>query len=132
MHSLQLDELARTIFTTTEPLKIGIIVDDASGEYLFEMISNLLIEGLYVLYGRDFDVTKCDKHIFLKIQEALACVGFSVHKHTTKKDVAYARIAKINREHPYVFVLTHHPISSNKLSEYFMDMGDYQLSFGVV
>ena len=129
--SLEIADIARIVFTPNSRGNIGLITDASDGEYVFEMLSNLLIEGLYCLYGTALNIDNINDHMFVTLCECMNRVGFSIHKHYTKKDDSYARILKCSLENnrPYVFVLTGINVPNNELASYYVDAGNFQISF---
>ena len=126
-------EIAQHIFVgePKEPFSIRLLSEHVDHEYVFTMISNLLLEGLYIMYGTMLDVTKLTDVEFVKINEYMKSFGFSMEKKFGKENESYCYMAKTPyKDRPYVFVISNQQLESKKtdISEYYINIGEFQLS----
>lgn len=136
MEELSVSKIAEFIFVNDPKPKhsIQLISDEADSEYIFELLLNILLEGLYVLYGPDFDINNISFGIFLKLNQYLNSIGFKINKYDNKKNMSYCTIKKTNDKHkPYIFVINIEYINNlninEKLDYYLINIGTYQISF---
>lgn len=133
------EDIAKFVFST-EPKQentIKLIPDEADLEYIFEMILNLLLEGLYILYGSNFDIQQLNTEIISRLNEYMKSMGFIMEYHTTKGGHCYCDLKKLMDDgKPYVFFIDRHQkrknefIERKKLTDYYVNLGNgAQLNF---
>lgn len=131
----ELNKIARFIFNDEpRPVKsFQIQTDEADNEYTFQLVISLLLEGLTVLYGTEFDINLLTDSIFVKLNEYLNSFGFTLQKHFGKAEQSYCRIDRNPFTNKYLFVIPAEKVTEmneikENLSDYMIDLGDFQLS----
>lgn len=127
-------QIAEKIFNENpkKPNTIQLGVDEIDDEYVFELLLNILLEGIFVKYGDEFkpDYLTIDK--LEKLNEYMKSMGFTVKKHYNKSGHAYCRF---NEENPRIFSIDRHQLRKNqiikreKITDYYIDLGEFQLNF---
>lgn len=74
------ETLAQQLFTNPpkETNSCQLILDQADSEYIFELLINVLIEGIKVLYGVDASLDQVTDTIYHKLREYFHSIGFNV------------------------------------------------------
>jgi len=114
---------------------INLQLEEGDNEYVFQLILNVLLEGLYIKYGSEFDINQLNDDILHKLNEYMKSIGFSLKRHANKQGHCYCKIVRINLEKPYMFVVDKHQKQKNdfierkNLTDYYIDLGNSQLNF---
>lgn len=127
----QIEDIAKYIFTLEpkNPNSIQLLSDEVDNEYIFEMLLNLLLEGLYILYGNTFNISDLNENILMKLNTYFHSIGFSIQAFSDKKEDCFCHVIKTDFEKPFIFVLNFNNKTYNNLSDYYVDLGDTQLNF---
>jgi len=124
-------ELAVFVFSgePRPPLSIGLMTDETDNEYIFSALSELLLEGLYVLYGDNFKLEQISTNVIATLNEYMKSIGFTLSACHTKSDECYSYIANIENV-PYFFILTPFARRPEALKDFYININDIcQLSF---
>lgn len=127
-------QIAEKIFSVEpkEPKTIRLGLEEADHEYVFELMLNILLEGIFVKYGEGFKPEYLTVEVLSTLNEYMKSMGFIVNKHFDKGGHAYCNF---NIENPRIFSIDKHQlrknqiIERNKLTDYYIDLGEFQLNF---
>lgn len=132
--SAECQDIARQIFSTdpkqSHTVRLGL--EEIDNEYIFQTLLNILLEGLYVKFGDGFDINNLTPEILIHLNEYMKSMGFIITKHINKEGRSYCNF---NKNRPRVFIMDVHQVRKNeiiereKLSEYYIDLGESQLNF---
>lgn len=132
-------DIAEYIFSKepTLPGTIQLGMDETDHEYVFQTLLNILLEGLYVLFGSDFTMTDLTPELLQLLNQYMKSMGFIVNKHLDKEGHCYCDIAQkeTGLDKRYVFLVNKHQLRKNQiiirknLTEYYVNIGQCQLHF---
>ena len=127
-------EIAKQIFANPPkpPHTIRLGLEEVDNEYVFQTLLTILLEGLVIKFGSEFDINKLSPEILIHLNEYMKSIGFIITKHTGKDGCCYCNF---NVNNPRIFGMDVHQVRKNeiiereKLSEYYINLGDSQLNF---
>lgn len=125
-------ELAQLLFTNEpkSPNTIQIVPEEADANFIFEILCNVLLEGMYIMYGREFDVGKITPEVIYKMNDYMKSMGFEVKMYYTKQEECYSQLVYLGEEYGYIFVQYKDAEEKDNLSEYYINVSNLcQLGF---
>jgi hypothetical protein len=137
--SAQCAEIAKKIFMNDPkaPFTIRLGLEEVDHEYVFQIILNILLEGLYIKFGSNFDIGQLNVDILCHLNQYMNSMGFQLNKHADKEGHCYCDLIKLNNQgsEKYIFVVNKHQLVKNdmierkNLTEYYINIGEAQLNF---
>ena len=113
------------------PCTIQLSFEEVDNEYIFQTLLTILLDGLYIIYGENFDINNLTPEIIIHINEYMKSIGYIITKYINKEGHCYCTFRKgiipfIIDKHQYE---KNRIIERNKISEYYINLGKYQLNF---
>ena len=80
--------LAQTLFSKPPQAakSCQLILDNVDNEYVFELLLNVLLEGVDVLYGKDSDIADVNDIVYYQLKEYIASLGFNLNLDIKEND----------------------------------------------
>lgn len=127
---LNYKQVADILFTTLprRPNTVMIRLDDMELEHMFEVLFSIFLEGYRILFTIQQPMGFNE---LLKMNEYMKSIGFVVDRHHTKKMLSFCRYnyPTSTGDNPTITLLNNrYELSLNTLSDFFVDMSDYQLN----
>lgn len=137
MSELSFEDLAMYIFSNPPkgPLSIQIQLTEADPEYVFQLLLNTLLEGLYILYGNIFDFTVMNDFVFDLLNSYMNSFGFEIEKSNSHNNKPYCKLGRIYGvdKKPYKFLITKEHFQNQQqrhyLHDFYIDTGEFLLNF---
>ena len=126
-------DISKQIFSIPPkpPNTIRLGLEEGDNEYIFQTILTILLEGMYVKFGKDFNINELTPEILIHLNEYMKSMGFIITKYNDKEGHCYCNFNKGNPP----FIMDVHQVRKNeiiervKLSEYYINLGESQLNF---
>lgn len=128
-------QIAQAIFSNNpkEPNTIKLGLDESDNEYVFELMLNILLEGIYVKFGTNFNIKSLTIEVITLLNEYMKSMGFTISNHQDKEGHCYCKLDR-SRDR-YGFSIDKHQLRKNefierkKLTDYYINIGESQLNF---
>lgn len=112
------EELAQALFSKPPQAarSCQLLLDNVDNEYVFELLLNILLEGVDVLYGKESDITDVNDKIYFELKEYFQSLGFNLTLYTEERgeDVKTIFFTDLSNDNYYC------QVKKNDYPEYFV------------